>query len=74
MAYETIQAPPEAADFRSLLNTITDLAQLAENRGDRTGATVLVNVASLLAEVQSARSPINAAPIGPAALALAPGA
>ena len=71
MAYETIQTLPEAADFRSLLNTITDLAQVAEDRGDRTSAAVLVNVAALLAEVQATRPQSNAAPIAPAALALA---
>ena len=71
MAHETIQTLPEAADFRSLLNTITELAQAAEGRGDRTSAAVLVNVAALLAEVQAARPLSSTAPIAPAALALA---
>ena len=71
MAHETIQTFPEAADFRSLMNTIASLAQVAEDRGDRVSAAVLINVASLLAEVQVTRPQSSVAPIAPAALAFA---
>ena len=71
MAHETIQSLPEAADFQSLLNTITELAQVAEERGDRTSAAILVNVASLLAELQSARSLGSGALSAPTSRALA---
>ena len=71
MAHEMIQIFPETADFRCLVSTLTELAQVAENRGDRASAAVLVNVAALLAEVQATRPLSSAAPIAPAALALA---
>ena len=70
MAHQTVQTLPEAAEFQSLLSTITELAQVAEDRGDRMSATILVNVASLLAELQSARPLGSGAPVAPSALAL----
>lgn len=69
MAHETIKTPAEAADVQSLMNTITTLAKVAEDRGDRMSAAVLVNVASLLAELQSTRPLSCAVPIAPAARA-----
>lgn len=44
--------PNEAATFRGLISTITGLSQAAELRGDRASATILINIAALLAEVQ----------------------
>jgi hypothetical protein len=52
MAINQTVSSREAATFRSLLATITGLSEAADLRGDRVSATILLNVAALLAEVQ----------------------
>ena len=51
MANQLTPMSHEAATLRSLIGTITNLSQVAEDRGDRASASILLNVAALLAEV-----------------------
>ena len=63
MANDLPRPLSEAATLRSMMATMLELAQLAEDTGDRSSAAILVNVVSLLAELQVAR---------PTALAVVP--
>ena len=65
MANDLPRPLSEAATLHSMMATMLELAQLAEDTGDRSSAAILVNVVGLLAELQVAH------PTAPAVAAVA---